>query len=515
MLVGAGPGDPGLITVAGANALAQAQVLVYDALVNPQLLSLAPEHAERIDAGKRAREHRLTQDQTNALLAEKAAEGKLVVRLKGGDPYLFGRGAEEVAYLASRGISCQVIPGITAGIAAPAYAGIPVTHRSCASCVAFVTGHEDPGKDQTSLDYAALARLIASGGTVCFYMGVSRLAHIVAELRSHGLAGDVPAAVVQWGTLARQRSVRATLDDIAQAVLQAGIAAPAIIVAGQVAGMHEPGLDFFTNQPLFGQRILVTRTRQQASELRLQLEALGADVIEAPTIELVEPEDWSKVDQALREIGEYHWLVLTSANGVKAIAQRLSALNLDARQFAGIKLAAIGDATAQAMQEHLGLRADFIPTRFVAESLAGELIAQQNVAGQRFLLLRADISRPALPKLLTEAGALVTELTAYQTRKPAALDPAALAALRAGEVHWVTFTSSSTAANLVELLGSQRHLLDRCKLASIGPITSQTMRELGLTPTLEAEVSTVEGLVAAITKTQESSKPEKQEIGPR
>jgi uroporphyrinogen III methyltransferase/synthase len=497
-LVGAGPGDPGLITAKGLARLREAQVVVFDALANPRLLDEAPTDAQRIDVGKRARAHKLTQDQTNQLLVDLAKQGLRVVRLKGGDPYLFGRGAEEAAYLAQHGVVCEVVPGVTAGIAAPAMAGIPVTHRKLASTVTFVTGHEEPGKDESAIDDAALAALIQSGGTVCFYMGVGRLPSISASLMARGLGPATPAAVVQWGTRPYQRSVRGTLATISQDVANAGIGAPAIIVVGPVAGIDEPGLDYFTNRPLFGQRIVVTRTRQQVSELRHLLEELGAQVLEAPTIELVPPQDWSAVDDAIRRVHDYQWLVLTSINGVEALAQRMDHLGLDARHFAGVKIAAIGDATEQSLRQLLGLRADLVPTRFVAESLAGELIAQQNVKGVKFLLLRADIARPALPTLLQQAGAIITELTIYRTQLAAALPDDLVQAFRDGQVDWVTFTSSSTARNLVELLGPDATALGKARIASIGPITTQTVRELGYEVALEATVSNVKGLVEAL-----------------
>ncbi|MFA9477197.1 uroporphyrinogen-III C-methyltransferase [Phycisphaerales bacterium AB-hyl4] len=499
-LVGAGPGDAELITAAGLDRLRRAEVVVYDALANPALLAEAPAAAERIDAGKRARKHKLTQDEIHELLRDRAAAGRYVVRLKGGDPYLFGRGAEELIYLAKQGISCEVVPGVTSGIAAPMAAGIPVTHREHASSVTFVTGHEDPTKPGTAVDYAALAKLIAAGGTVCFYMGVGRLPLIAEALTAGGLDGATPAAAVQWGMTPRQRSVRATVTTLAEAVKREGVGSPAIIVVGAVAGLDEPGLDYFTARPMFGKTVLVTRTRQQASKLGEQLAALGANVLESPTIELVPPADWSEVDAAVRDVRQYDWLVLTSVNGVAALADRLDAMGLDARQLAGVRVAAIGDTTAAALRERVGVKADLVPTRYVAESLAGELIAEHEMAGKRCLLLRADIARPTLPKLLGEAGAVVTEVVAYQTQLAAALPTAVVEALREGAVDWVTFTSASTVRNLVEMLGDERTLLSDVRLASIGPITSEAMREAGLAVDVEAAVSNVEGLVEVIER---------------
>lgn len=499
-LVGAGPGEPGWITVRGLELLRRADVVVFDALANPVLLEEARPDAERIDVGKRARDHKLPQEQINQLLVDKARTGALVVRLKGGDPYLFGRGAEEVSFVAREGIAVEVVPGITSGIGAPLAAGIPVTHRDVASSLTFVTGHEDPTKAGSAVDYRALAGLVAAGGTVCFYMGVARLGAISESLQSHGLAGSTPAALVQWGSTPRQRTLRTTLARAVADQKAAGIGSPAIIVVGAVAAIEEPGLDFFIRRPLFGQRIVVTRTRQQASELKQRLLELGADVIEAPTIALAPPADWGQVDAAVRDIRQYHWAVLTSANGVHGLADRLEAQGLDSRHLHGVKFAAIGGSTAAALKSRLGIRADLVPTEFVAESLAGELIARHAVKGKKFLLLRAEIGRPTLPKALAEAGAEVTEVTVYRTLPAGALPPEVPEALKAGTVDWVTFTSSSTARNLVEMLGPDRALLEKVKIASIGPVTSQTLRDLGLGVTIEGASATIEGLVAALVE---------------
>lgn len=512
-LVGAGPGDAGLITVRGLEVLCRADIVVYDALANPVLLREAPAHAELIDVGKRAKEHKLSQDQINQLLVDKAVaplshrrkdqsdEPPTVVRLKGGDPYLFGRGAEEAAYLARRDVECEVVPGVTAGVAVPAYAGVPITHRQLASTVSFVTGHEDPTKSDSSVDYAALAQLIRAGGTACFYMGVGRLSAICQSLQQHGLDNDWPVAVIQWGTRSKQRSLRSTLTNAAADVQAAQLGAPAIIVVGKVAAIDEPGLDFFQRRPLLGQTILVTRSRQQASDLSRKLIELGAEVIEAPTIELVEPTDWTHVDPTLKRIHDFDWLVLTSVNGVAALAQRLAALDLDARHLAGVKLATIGDATAHALQQQLGVRADLIPTRFVAESLAGEMIAKHGVKGKRCLLLRADIARPALPKLLTEAGAEVIDLAVYETKTAEALPNEACDALQNGDIDWVTFTSSSTVRGFAALLKGKCIPTPNFKIASIGPITSQTVSEIGWEVAIEASQSTIGGLTDALLST--------------
>lgn len=500
-LVGAGPGDAGLITVAGLDRLRRADVVVYDALANPALLDEAPADALRIDAGKRARQHKLTQDAIHELLREHAAAGRYVVRLKGGDPYLFGRGAEELAYLAGHGIVCEVIPGITAGIAAPMAAGIPVTHRGHASSVTFVTGHEDPTKPDTALDYAALARLIAVGGTVCFYMGLGRLPMIAHALVDAGLDAAAPAAAVQWGTTPRQRSVRAPLHALATAIEREGIGAPAIIVVGAVAGLDEPGLDYFTARPLFGKTVLVTRTRQQASKLREQLATLGADVIEAPTIDVTflptAGEATADLDAEL-VLGDYHWLILTSANAVTWLARWLDSQGQDARTLAGPGIAVVGEATAEALRQQLGVRADFIPHTATGEALANEMIERWGMLNLRCLLVRGDLASPKLPALLRAAGAEVVDCTVYHTTRTPALPDTALSALRERRVDWITFTSASTARNLVQLLGDERDLLRHARLASIGPITSDALRELDLPVTVEAAHANIPGLVDAI-----------------
>lgn len=519
-LVGAGPGDPGLITVTGRDLLQRADAVVFDALANPALMALAPASARRLDVGKRARKHKLTQDQTNQLLLDLAREGLTVVRLKGGDPYLFGRGAEECAFLTRHGVRCEVVPGVTAGIAAPATAGIPVTHRKTASTVTIVTGHEDPTKGRTSVDYGGLAALIRTGGTACFYMGVGRLPAIAAELTAKGLSPDTPAAAVQWGTLPTQRRVSGTLATLPDAIVAAGLGAPAIIVVGAVAALDEPGLDFFTDRPLFGVRVLVTRTRHQASGLSERLRSAGAQVIEAPTLELVPPADWQAVDAALGRLSQspsqatgtaagegYDWLVLTSINAVDTLADRLDTLGHDARALAGVRVAVVGQATAQALRTRLAVRADLLPQRFTAASLADEMAQQGGLKGSRCLLLRADIARPGLPAALADAGAVVDEVVAYDTRLPAALDAQALDALRSGAVDWITFTSSSTARNLHTLLGDEAALLHGVKTASIGPATTETAAALGLGPTIEAPVATLDALVQAVADGQSSVAP--------
>jgi uroporphyrinogen III methyltransferase/synthase len=505
-LVGAGPGDPGLITVRGAELLKSADVVVYDYLSNPQLLSHCPK-AEAIYVGKKAAQHSMTQEQINALLVELGRSGKRVVRLKGGDPFVFGRGGEECEALAAAGIRFEVVPGITAAIAAPAYAGIPVTHRDLNSSFTFVTGHEkeeayresearsrDPGS-ASDLDWSALAKLPC----LAFYMGVKSLPRICQKLIEHGMDPQMPAATIRWGTTPRQKTVAGTISDLPEKIAAAGLQPPAMTIIGRVVELRQT-INWFESRPLFGQTIVVTRTRQQASELSQKLGELGANVIEAPTIELAPPTDWSEVDRVLKSIADFDWVVFTSQNGVQFTRQRLLELDLDARAFGKAKIAVIGDATARAIRDELFLSVDLCPESFVAEALADALAAKDEVKGRRYLLLRADIARPILrERLLKDGASQVQDVPIYQTRSVADLPEPLLNALAGGGVNWITFTSSSTARNFAILVGDDyRTKLANVKLASIGPITSATIRELGLTPTIEAQTFNIDGLVKAL-----------------
>jgi len=495
-LVGAGPGDPGLITVRGAKLLEAADVVVYDNLSNPRLLSYCP-HAELIYVGKKAAAHSMPQEQINALLVEKARAGKRVVRLKGGDPFVFGRGGEECQALADAGVKFEVVPGITAAIAAPAYAGIPVTHRDFNSSFTFITGHErDDGEEPaTEIAWDVIAKLPC----IAFYMGAKSLPKICRRLIDNGMSPETPAATIQWGTMPAQRTVISTVARLAADVAAAGLGAPAISIIGKVVEMRKT-LAWMETRPLFGQTIVVTRTRHQASEISQKLEELGAAVIEAPTIELHEPTDLTAVDAALKTAGNFDWVCFTSVNGVAATRKRLAELGQDARVFGHAKLAAIGSATAQAIERDLCLKVDLCPKSFVAEALADELRERKEIAGRRFLLLRADIARPLLRERLTADGAAeVADIALYETRPVKQLPAGLLEALDAGRIDWITFSSSSTARNFVDLLGMDyRAWLSRTKLASIGPITTSTLREMGLTPTAEAGTFNIDGLVATI-----------------
>lgn len=491
-LIGAGPGDPGLLTLRGAEALASADVVVYDYLANPALLVHAPAGAERIYVGKKAGCHTLSQEEINALLVERGLAGQRVARLKGGDPFVFGRGGEEALALVEAGIAFEVVPGITSAVAAPAYAGIPVTHRGLASSFAVITGHEDPNKEETALNWSRLATGV---DTLVFLMGVGNLPQIVEQMVDHGRPADTPVALVRWGTLPDQQTVTGTLANITGRVEAAGLGPPAVTIVGPVAGLRED-LRWFEDRPLFGQRVLVTRTRQQASALSTRLRALGAEAIEMPTIEIAPPEDWAPLDSAMADLPGYDWIIFTSVNGVASFWERLIQACLDARALHGVRLAAVGPATAAALEGH-GLQADYVPGEYVAEAIASGL---GNVQGLRVLLPRADIARPALADLLRQAGAEVVEVAAYRTLRPH-ISTGELRGLLAS-ITVATFTSSSTVRNLASMAHDAdidlSQVLSDVIVACIGPITDDTAREMGLTVNIVAEEYTIEGLVQAV-----------------
>ena len=489
----------------GLEALGQADVVVYDMLANRDLLRHTRPGAECIAVGQREGGGR-DQQRINEMLLEHARRGCRVVRLKGGDPYLFGRGAEEMAYLGLHGIECEVIAGVTAGIAAPMAAGISLTRRDLASTVTFLTGHENAEKCAPSVDYPALAAMIRSGGTACLYMGMGRLDAIAKRLVECGLDAGTPAAAIQWGHTPRQRSVRAALGTIAARVVQKGLGPPSIVVIGAVCGVDEPSMMFYVRRALFGRCVLVTRTRSQASLLVRILADLGAEVIEAPTIEIAPPPDLAPVDKAIAEIDRFDWILLTSPNAVEGLARRLDHLERDSRHLASVRIGALGDATAEALRGRLGLRADLVPEQFVAEALADAIIARREASGRKFLWLRADIARATLRDRLVEAGGYVLDHSVYVTRPAGSLPQRALAAVRERRLDWITFTSSSTAKYLVELLGAEAELIQNVKTASIGPITSRTMRGLGMEPTVEASPSSMEGLVEAMMRCEGESR---------
>jgi uroporphyrinogen III methyltransferase/synthase len=492
-LVGSGPGDPGLITVKGLDCIRRADVIIYDHLVSEEFLKEAKEGAEIIYVGKEGSRHTLEQDEINRLLAEKAQTGRVVVRLKGGDPFVFGRGGEEAVYLAERGIPFEVVPGITAAIAAPAYAGIPVTHRGYTSTLGLLTGHEDPTKGGSAIPWDKISTAM---GTLAIYMGIKNLPYIVGELLKHGRPKDTPVAVIRWGTTAQQKTIVGTLGDILEKTK--GLEPPAVTVVGEVVKLREY-LNWFETRPLYGKTVVVTRARDQASDFARELEELGARVIEFPTIKIVEPEDFTPLDRELRRLESFHWVIFTSVNGVDCFFNRLFQLGSDARALKGVKICAIGPATAQAVRRYY-LRVDCQPSKYVAEEVLEELKRREELADKRILMPRADIARSFLPEELKKLGAEAVEVTAYRTLlvHPEELD--LLEKLRAGEIDVVTFTSSSTVRNFVEIIGKENlaQLDGKVRFVSIGPITTRTAEELGIKVYLEAKEYTIPGLVKTI-----------------
>ncbi len=495
-LIGAGPGDPGLITVRGRDRLQQADVVLYDRLIADELLTATRPGAELIDVGKSADHHKLSQVEINALLVEKAQAGLSVARLKGGDPFIFGRGGEEAQALAAAQVPFEVVPGITSPIAAPAYAGIPLTHRDVASNFAVVTGHRRSdgvsGDEGLGLDWQALARM----DTLVVLMGVGNLPVIVGELLRAGRSKDTPAALIRWGTTSRQRAVTAPLASIAQKAEDKGIRPPAVLVIGEVVLLRDE-LAWFDTRPLFGLRVLITRPREKGRETAAKLRQLGAEPVLFPTIAIRPMEDASALDGSIDRLcdGAYDWTIFTSTNGVCFFWRRLIERGLDARIFAGTRLAAIGPITAGALEER-GLHADLVPQQYVAEAILKEIGA---VVGQRVLLPRADIARPDLAHGLRNAGADVDEVAAYRTVPADAGEAHRIRAeLANGEIDVVTFTSSSTVRNLASAIGPLPELPGGTIVACIGPITAETASKHGLPVHVSAARYTIDGLLEAI-----------------
>jgi uroporphyrinogen III methyltransferase/synthase len=494
-LVGAGPGDAGLMTMRGAELLARADVVVYDALVNGDLLRLAPAGAEFVFAGKRSGLHVMPQEEVNRLLVEKARAGKCVVRLKGGDPYVFGRGGEEAEELAAAGMPFEVVPGITSSIAGPNYAGIPLTHRDHCSSFSVITGHEDPAKEDVDVDWAQVAR---APGTKVVLMGVTRVGKIAEALMANGMEASTPVAVIRWATTGRQQSVSGTLKTIADVVESARFKPPAIIVIGEVVRLRGK-LNWFENRSLFGQRIVVTRTREQASQLSRQLLERGADVLEIPVIRTLPPTDRQSIADVLLELNAYDWLIFTSPNGVSAFFDFFFLAFGDLRDIGGVRIAAVGAATAAKIRE-LHLTVDVMPDEYVASKIAGALAKCESIENLKILLLRAEAANKDLPKQLEEMGAIVDDVAVYKTMPETEDRNGAAARLMEGGADWITFTSGSTVENfnarfdLKQLAGRYPQL----KLASIGPETSKAIVALGLKPAMEAKEHTIDGLVRAI-----------------
>ena len=495
-LVGAGPGDTGLITVRGKQLIDSADAVVYDALANSALLPPGARETGRPElyyVGKRGgSKDSVTQDEINALLIKLAREGKRIVRLKGGDPFVFGRGSEEAQALNDASVTFEVIPGVTAGIAAAAYAGIPVTHRTLSTSVTFVTGHEDPAKPDTQTNWSALAK---AGGTIVLYMGVKTLSGISDALIKGGMPGEIPAAAIQWATHPKQRTVVATLETIAAKAEEQNITAPVITVIGWSVVLRDE-LNWFEQRPLFGKRIVVTRATQQAPILSEKLRELGADAIEMPATQIARL-DLGPLRNSIDRIADYDWLIFTSQNAVAIFWEQLLGRGKDSRALAGLKIAAVGPATAGALLEH-GITVDVIPQRFVAEGLLETIRERDDVSGSTVLYITAEGARDVLPAGLREMGAELAIIEAYRTI-PDGEGAATLArAIEAGKVDLATFTSASAVRGYIDAVGEDLAL--KVPAASIGPQTSDALREAGIEVEAEAEESTIDGLVSAVLR---------------
>ena len=489
-IIGAGPGDPGLITLRGAECIGQADVIVYDYLANEEFLRRARKDARLIYVGKKGGDHTLPQGEINRILVDEALEGLTVARLKGGDPFIFGRGGEEAEVLHEAGIPFEVVPGVTSAIAVPAFAGIPLTHRGYTSTVAFVTGHEDPAKGKSDIDWRALSGI----GTLVFLMGVRNLATIARNLVEGGKAPDTPAALIRWGTTPGQQTLTGTLADIAAKAKKQGFKPPSILVVGEVVALR-PKLDWFESRPLFGRGIVVTRPEEQAGEFVRLLAAEGAQAIVFPTIRIAPPASWDALDRALGNLGSYHWLVFTSANGVKHFFARLRDRGGDIRDLKGIRVCTIGPATAAAV-EGLGIRVDLVPGEYISEGVV-RAFESVDLAGRRVLLPRAAEARDVIPEGLAKRGASVDVVTAYRTVRSERRKEDLQALLDAGSVDVVTFTSPSTVVNFKKIMGDDP-LPERVRIACIGPVTAAAAKKQGFAVDIYQETFTIPGMVEAL-----------------
>ncbi len=496
-LVGAGPGDPGLLTLKAQKRIQEADLIIYDYLANPEHLRHAKEAAVKICVGKGFRHRHYSQEKIRRLIIRAVRKGQHVVRLKGGDPYLFGRGGEEALFLYEHKIPFEVVPGVTSATACAAYAGIPLTHREHNASVSFITGHR---AHDSHLDTVPWEKLVALKGTLVIYMGFYNLAKIAERLITHGMPARTRTCVIEWGTLPRQKSCDGTLSDIAKKVTEMKMKAPCIIIIGDVVRLRKK-LNWYETLPLFGKKIVITRTREKGEALMDKLEELGAQVLEFPVIEIKEPSDISSMDKAIKKLNEFDWLIFTSTYGVDFFFNRLACVHKkDARALNGIKVACVGPGTEQALNKR-GVFSDLIPKHFETEAISREFRKRfGNLNGKNVLLLRTNIAPPELDLNLKKLGAHVTRVTAYQTHLPKSISTPVKKKLLNGEAHCVTFTSSSTVTNFVKILGLKnvKKIAKSTKFASIGPVTSKTMREFGLKPSMQAKVYTIEGLVEAI-----------------
>lgn len=491
-LVGAGPGDPKLITVKGSECIAKADVLVYDRLVSRYLLKLAKPGCEQIYVGKSPSGHTLSQDEINQVLINKGTEGKIVTRLKGGDPFVFGRGGEEAEALSEAGIPFEVVPGITSAIAVPAYAGIPVTHRDFTSSFTVITGHEKPAKEDSAISWDALAR---SNSTLIFLMGMENLEFICKKLIEEGLNPFTPVGIIQWGARSEQRVITGKLADIFDLASKEELTNPAIIIIGQVVRLRDK-LRWYEKKPLFGRRIVVTRARHQAGVLSGAIADLGGEALEYPVINIESPSNPEPMRQAVTNIRQFSWIIFTSVNGVEAFFAELFKQGKDIRELAGILIAAIGPATGKALEER-GLKVAFIPQEYIAEKIA-EGLTDKIIPGQRILLARAEEARTVLPEELHALGAEVLDIPFYKTVPGEAAKAELRQLLRERKIDAVTFTSSSTVRNLMNLLGDDPALLKEVRTYSIGPVTSRTAEEYGLEIFSQASEYTIDGLLKAL-----------------
>jgi len=490
-IVGAGPGDPGLITVKGVRCVQEAEVIIFDHLVSEDLLRYARTDVQLIYAGKTGGDHTLSQDEINSRLVEEARQGRVVTRLKGGDPFIFGRGGEEALVLAAAGIPFEVVPGVTSAIAVPAYAGISLTQRGYTSTVAFVTGHEDPTKEQSDIDWRALAGI----GTLVFLMGIKNLPRIAGSLIEHGKSAATPAALIRWGTTTEQKTLTGTLGDIARKAEASRFSPPSILVVGEVVQIREQ-LNWFEKKPLFGKGVVVTRPEAQAESFADLLHDLGARVIHFPTIRIAPPSSWEACDAALERLDTYQWIIFTSANGVSAFFQRLRASGRDIRDLKGIRLCTIGPATAEAMAA-MGVAVDLVPAEYISEGVV-KAFEGQDIRGARILLPRAETARDVIPEGLAGQGARVDVVTVYRTVNSGREKGELEAFLKRGLVDVITFTSPSTVLCFMEIMGRDFALPPQVKIAAIGPVTAAATKKAGLPIHILQETYTIPGLVDGI-----------------
>jgi len=494
-IVGAGPGDIGLFTVKGLKCLQNADVVVYDFHLNAQVLNYISHDAEFIYAGKRGGKHDMTQDMINQTLVEKAMEGKTVCRLKGGDPFVFGRGGEEAEVLAKEGIEFEVVPGISSSIAAPAYAGIPLTHRCYSSSFAVVPGYEDVTKQESSIDWAKLATGV---GTIVFLMTVKNISMVCQRLIENGRDPDTPVAVIRWGTRADQNTLVSTLKNITELVKENEIKPPAVMVVGEVVRLRDT-LKWYEKKPLFGHRVLVTREHAVGFE---PLAELGAEIIEFRTIEIVPPDDWTELDRAIEKIDSYTWLIFTSANGVKFFFQRLIDKDRDIRELKGVNICAVGTKTASAIRNY-GIKVDLVPEKFSAEGLIEVFTkdSEQGLKGIKILLPRAETAREVFPRRVRELGGEIDVFTAYKTVKPEVHGKRLKRFLKEGKISIATFTSAATFNNYMEIMGEDAlGLLKDVIIAVIGPVTAKAVEDAGLKVHIMPEEATVDAMVKEIIK---------------